>query len=57
MYAIRSYYELLNIPESIIALTVLAAGTSIPDLFSSIIVAKQGRGDMAVSNAIRNNFV
>jgi K+-dependent Na+/Ca+ exchanger-like protein len=48
--------EILNIPEAIIALTVLAAGTSIPDLFSSIIVAKQGRGDMAVSNAIGSNI-
>jgi Ca2+/Na+ antiporter len=46
----------LNIPESIIALTILAAGTSVPDLFSSIIVAKQGRGDMAVSNAIGSNI-
>ena len=46
----------LNIPESIIALTVLAAGTSIPDLFSSVIVAKQGRGDMAVSNAVGSNI-
>uniref|UniRef100_UPI003217AFC4 calcium/sodium antiporter n=1 Tax=uncultured Draconibacterium sp. TaxID=1573823 RepID=UPI003217AFC4 len=46
----------LNIPEAIIALTVLAVGTSIPDLFSSIIVAKQGRGDMAVSNAIGSNI-
>ena len=46
----------LNIPESIIALTVLAIGTSIPDLFSSIIVAKQGRGDMAVSNALGSNI-
>ena len=46
----------LNIPESIIALTVLAAGTSVPDLFSSIIVARQGRGDMAVSNAVGSNI-
>ncbi len=46
----------LNIPESIIALTVLAAGTSVPDLFSSVIVAKQGRGDMAVSNAVGSNI-
>lgn len=46
----------LNIPESIIALTVLAAGTSIPDLISSLIVAKQGRGDMAISNAIGSNI-
>ncbi len=46
----------LNIPEGIIALTVLAIGTSIPDLFSSMIVARQGRGDMAVSNAIGSNI-
>jgi K+-dependent Na+/Ca+ exchanger-like protein len=46
----------LNIPEAIIALTVLAAGTSVPDLFSSVIVARQGRGDMAVSNAIGSNI-
>ena len=47
---------LMNIPEAIIALTVLAVGTSIPDLISSLIVAKQGRGDMAVSNAIGSNI-
>ena len=46
----------LNIPEAIIALTVIAVGTSIPDLFSSMIVARQGRGDMAVSNAIGSNI-
>lgn len=46
----------LQVPEAIIALTVLAAGTSIPDLFSSLIVAKQGRGDMAISNAIGSNI-
>jgi len=46
----------LNINPTIIALTVLAAGTSIPDLISSVIVAKRGRGDMAVSNAIGSNI-
>lgn len=48
--------EILHINPTIIALTVLAAGTSIPDLLSSVIVAKQGRGDMAVSNAIGSNI-
>ena len=47
---------ILHIPEAIIALTVLAIGTSIPDAASSIIVAKQGRGDMAISNAIGSNI-
>jgi len=46
----------LHIPEAIIALTVLAVGTSVPDLFSSIIVAKQGRGGMAVSNGVGSNI-
>ena len=40
----------------IIALTVLAAGTSVPDLISSIIVARQGRGEMAVANAVGSNI-
>lgn len=48
--------DLLNINSTIIALTVLAGGTSIPDLLSSIIVAKRGRGDMAVSNAVGSNI-
>ncbi len=47
---------ILNIPPVIIALTILAAGTSVPDLISSVIVAKQGRGGMAISNAIGSNI-
>ena len=46
----------LHVPEAIIALTVIAIGTSVPDLFSSLIVAKQGRSDMAVSNAVGSNI-
>lgn len=48
--------DILNINATFLALTVLAAGTSIPDLIGSIVVAKQGRGDMAVSNAIGSNI-
>ena len=47
---------ILHVPAVIIGLTVLAAGTSIPDLMSSIIVARQGRGGMAISNAIGSNI-
>jgi Ca2+/Na+ antiporter len=46
----------LNIPPVIVALTILAAGTSLPDTISSVVVAKQGRGDMAVSNAVGSNI-
>ena len=48
--------QILGIPEVIIALTVLAAGTSVPDMISSMIVAKQGRGGMAISNAMGSNI-
>ena len=48
--------ELIHISPVIISLTVLAAGTSIPDLLSSMIVAKKGRGDMAISNAVGSNI-
>ncbi len=48
--------QILDIPEVVIALTVLAVGTSVPDMVSSVIVAKQGRAGMAVSNAIGSNI-
>jgi Ca2+/Na+ antiporter len=37
-------------------LTLLAAGTSIPDMITSVIVARLGRGDMAVSSSIGSNI-
>lgn len=37
-------------------LTFLAAGTSIPDLITSVVVARQGHGDMAVSSSIGSNI-
>jgi len=48
--------QTLNIPTFVMGLTVLAAGTSVPDLLSSVIVAKQGEGDMAVSSSIGSNI-
>jgi len=46
----------LGIPPNIAAVTILAGGTSIPDLLSSYIVARQGEGDMAVSSSIGSNI-
>jgi len=45
-----------NIDPDDSAITVLAAGTSIPDLLSSYIVARHGEGDMAVSSSIGSNI-
>eukprot|EP00954_Amorphochlora_amoebiformis_P026828 1381630-Amorphochlora_amoeboformis.AAC.1 len=46
----------LGVPSSVMGLTVLAIGTSVPDLLESIIVAKQGKGDMAVSSSLGSNI-
>lgn len=48
--------DALGIPPNIMGLTFLAAGTSIPDALSSVIVARQGFGDMAVSSSIGSNI-
>uniref|UniRef100_A0A8C7SSW4 Solute carrier family 24 member 3 n=1 Tax=Oncorhynchus mykiss TaxID=8022 RepID=A0A8C7SSW4_ONCMY len=45
----------LGIPDVIMGITFLAAGTSVPDCMASLIVARQGLGDMAISNSIGSN--
>ena len=39
-------------PFTLMALTIIADGTSIPDAISSVVVAKSVGGNMSVSNAI-----
>lgn len=46
----------IGIPSVIMGLTFFAAGTSVPDLLSSVIVARMGEGDMAVSSSIGSNI-
>ncbi|EDV19631.1 uncharacterized protein TRIADDRAFT_33154 [Trichoplax adhaerens] len=45
-----------GIPDTVMGLTLLAAGTSVPDAIASLIVARQGSGDMAVSNSVGSNI-
>ena len=45
-----------GIPDAIAGITLLAAGTSIPDMLSSLAVARRGPGDMAVSSSIGSNI-
>lgn len=48
--------ETIGLPSELMGLTILAAGTSIPDLITSVIVARKGLGDMAVSSSIGSNL-
>ena len=45
----------LNVPEIIIGLTIVAAGTSAPELFVSLVSALNGTPDMAVGNVVGSN--
>ncbi|CAH2042058.1 unnamed protein product, partial [Iphiclides podalirius] len=45
-----------QIPPEVMGLTLLAAGTSVPDLITSVIVARKGFGDMAVSSSVGSNI-
>jgi len=47
--------KIIGFSPVLMGLTVLAAGTSIPDALSSVATAKRGMGDMAVANAIGSN--
>lgn len=54
-YAVQLAHA-LAIPEAVIGLTILAAGTSIPDLLASVKTAKEGYGDTAIANAVGSNI-
>ncbi len=52
--AIR-FAEAVKIPEKVIGLTVVAIGTSLPELITSVMAAKKGETDIAVGNIVGSN--
>ena len=47
----------MNVPEMVIGLTVVAAGTSAPELFVSMVSALKDTPDMAVGNVVGSNIM
>lgn len=45
----------LNVPEFIVGLTIVAVGTSMPELTVSLLSALAGKGDMAIGNVVGSN--
>ncbi len=45
-----------GVSEAIIGLTLVAVGTSVPELATSIVAALKGRGDMAMGNVVGSNI-
>ncbi len=48
--------QALGVPEKVIALTIVAIGTSLPELVTSVIAARKGETDLAVGNVIGSNI-
>ena len=46
---------ILGVPEAVIALSIIAFGTSLPELSTSIIAARKGHTDMLLGNIIGSN--
>lgn len=46
----------LHVPEFIVGLTVVAVGTSMPELTVSMLSALNGHGDMAIGNVVGSNI-
>lgn len=45
-----------DLAESLVGLTIVAVGTSLPELVTSVIAAKKGQNDIALGNVIGSNI-
>lgn len=46
----------LGVPENVIAITLVAGGTSLPELASSVVSLIKGKADMALGNVVGSNI-
>lgn len=47
----------LGVSETLIGLTIVAAGTSMPELVTSIMAALKGKADLAIGNVVGSNLL
>lgn len=46
----------IGLSEKFIGLTIVALGTSLPELFTSVIAARKGKADIAIGNIVGSNI-
>lgn len=54
--AATSIAKMMGISDRIIALTIVALGTSLPELFTSVSAARKGNPDIAIGNIVGSNI-
>ncbi|MBE6632691.1 MAG: sodium:calcium antiporter, partial [Ruminococcaceae bacterium] len=48
--------QVLGLSERFIGLTIVALGTSLPELFTSVSAARKGNADIAIGNIVGSNI-
>ena len=48
--------KMIGLSDSVIALTIVAVGTSLPELVTSVVAVKKGESDLAIGNVIGSNI-
>ena len=56
VYGATGIAELLHVEQRIIGLTIVAFGTSLPELFASVTAARKGNADIAIGNIVGSNI-
>jgi len=56
VYSAKNIASFFGMTETLIGLTVVAVGTSLPELVTSIVAAQKGEVDMAVGNVVGSNI-
>ncbi len=51
-----SLARVFGVSEAVVGLTIVAVGTSLPELATSVIAAARGHGDIAVGNVVGSNI-
>ena len=49
--------QALGVSETVIGLTIVAAGTSMPELVTSLVAAYRGKADLAIGNVVGSNLL
>ena len=56
VYAAKNIASGLGVSDEVIALTVVAIGTSLPELVTSVVAARKGESDIAIGNVVGSNI-
>lgn len=56
VYGARAAAQAFGMSETLIGLTIVAVGTSLPELVTSVVAAKKGEAGLAVGNVVGSNI-